>query len=168
MNIDQALDTKPWYKYPWTWLLIAIPVLTIIACIITIVLAVKSEDGLVSDDYYKDGLTINKSFERDQNALNLGLTSYVGLLPGDRSVLLQVNGQQLDLPLKLVFLHATRKEQDQAFSIKTLSRNQARVDIEPLAPGKWYIRLESESGKWRLKGQLIYPGQTEIELKPQV
>ncbi|HFD86432.1 MAG TPA: nitrogen fixation protein FixH, partial [Gammaproteobacteria bacterium] len=54
-SIDQTLDTKPWYQYPWTWFLIAVPLLTIIACIVTIVLAVKSSDGLVSDDYYKDG-----------------------------------------------------------------------------------------------------------------
>ena len=167
-SIDQTLDTKPWYQYPWTWFLIAVPLLTIIACIVTIVLAVKSSDGLVSDDYYKDGLTINKSFVRDKNAMKLGLSSFVGLLPGRDAVVLQVNGENLDLPLKLVFLHATRKDKDQSFEIKSLSHNQARVDIEPLVPGKWYVRLESEAGKWRLKGQLHIPGGTEVELLPRL
>ena len=171
MSIDQTLDTKPWYRYPWTWFLIAVPFLTIIACTVTIVLAVKSEDGLVSDDYYKDGLMINQSLDRDRKARELGLSSFVGLLPGDRSVVLQVNGDDINvaLPLKLVFLHATRKEHDQTFEIGTLSRNgQARIDIEALIPGKWYVQLESESGQWRLKGQMRYPGETDIALRPSV
>jgi len=167
MNIDQSVDTKPWYRYPWTWFLIAVPFLTIVACVITIVLAVKSEDGLVSDDYYKDGLMINQTLDRDRRAQALGLSSFVGLLPGDREVILQVNGERLDLPLKLVFLHATRKAHDQSFEIDSLSSaGQARINIEALIPGKWYVQLESEKGKWRLKGQLVYPRQTEVELLP--
>ncbi len=169
MSVDQTVDTKPWYRYPWTWFLIAVPFLTVVACTVTIVLAVKSEDGLVSDDYYKDGLMINQSLDRDRKAKALGLSSFVGLLPGDRSIVLQVNGEQLDLPLKLVFLHATRKEHDQSFEISSLSSaGQARVDIDELIPGKWYVQLESETGQWRLKGQLFYPRQTEVELLPGV
>ena len=167
MSIDQTLDTKPWYRYPWTWFLITVPLLTIIACIVTIVLAVKSEDGLVSDDYYKDGLMINQSLDRDHKAAELGISSFVGLLPGDRSLLLQVNGDNVTLPLKLVFLHATRKEHDQAFEITTLSpEGQARVDIDQLIPGKWYVQLESETDAWRLKGQMVYPGDSSLALKP--
>ena len=169
MSIDQTLDTKPWYRYPWTWFLIAVPFLTIVACIVTIVLAVKSEDGLVSDDYYKDGLMINQSLDRDRKAAELGLSSFVGLLPGDRSLVLQVNGGAVDMPLKLVFLHATRKEHDQSFEVSALSKDgQARIDIEPLIPGKWYVQLDSESGTWRLKGQMLYPQQTEVALAPGV
>ncbi len=169
MSIDQTLDTKPWYRYPWTWFLIAVPLLTIIACTITIVLAIKSEDGLVSDDYYKDGLMINQSLDRDRKAAELGISSFVGLLPGDRALVVQVNGGNIELPLKLVFLHATRKEHDQAFEIRTLSPNgQARVDIEQLIPGKWYVQLESEADAWRLKGQMVYPGETDIKLSPGV
>lgn len=169
MSIDQTLDTKPWYRYPWTWFLIAVPFLTVVACMVTIVLAIQSEDGLVSDDYYQDGLKINQSLDRDRKAAELGITSFVGLLPGDRSLVLQVNGDNVRPPLKLVFLHATRKQHDQALEIKTLSPGgQVRVDIDELIPGKWYVQLESEADAWRLKGKMMYPGDTNIALVPGV
>jgi hypothetical protein len=43
-------DYRPWYREPWPWVLIAIPVLTIIACGITLWLALANPDYLVVDD----------------------------------------------------------------------------------------------------------------------
>lgn len=167
MVTAQVLDTKPWYRYPWTWFLIAVPLLTIIACIVTIVLAVRSQDGLVSDDYYKDGLAINQSLERDRRAAERGLSAYMGLLPDGKSLVLQLNGDQIELPVKLAFLHATRQAHDQSIEISHLGANgQARADIDSLIPGKWYVQLESESGQWRLKGKLQYPQEEMVQLQP--
>ncbi|MEM7209241.1 MAG: FixH family protein [Pseudomonadota bacterium] len=53
-------DTTPWYKQFWPWAIIAIPATTVVACIIMITLAIKTDDGLVSGDYYREGLTINE------------------------------------------------------------------------------------------------------------
>lgn len=41
---------RPWYREPWPWVLIAIPALTIIACGITLWLALANPDYLVVDD----------------------------------------------------------------------------------------------------------------------
>lgn len=48
-HID-GLDTRPWYKEPWPWVLIAIPLLTIIACGYTFYLAVSHPDHLVIEE----------------------------------------------------------------------------------------------------------------------
>jgi hypothetical protein len=48
-HID-GLDTRPWYKEPWPWVLIAIPLLTIIACAYTLYLAVSNPDYLVVEE----------------------------------------------------------------------------------------------------------------------
>ena len=46
---------RPWYREPWPWVLIAIPVLTIIACGITLWLALANPDYLVVDeDQYRE------------------------------------------------------------------------------------------------------------------
>jgi hypothetical protein len=43
-------DFRPWYREPWPWVLIAIPVLTIVACGVTLWLALANPDYLVVDD----------------------------------------------------------------------------------------------------------------------
>ena len=63
----------PWYKYKLVWMIIAIPAASVIAGINMIYLAVNTDDGLVVDDYYKEGMAINQSLQRDKTAAELGL-----------------------------------------------------------------------------------------------
>ena len=70
MLIDSQI--VPWYKQRWPWLLIAGPAFVIIAGAVTVWLAVVSNDGLVVDDYYKQGLAVNQRLHRDQQASTLG------------------------------------------------------------------------------------------------
>ncbi len=48
-HID-GLDTHPWYKEPWPWVLIAIPLLTILASGYTFYLALSNPDYLVVEE----------------------------------------------------------------------------------------------------------------------
>jgi hypothetical protein len=41
---------RPWYREPWPWVLIAIPLLTVIASAITFWLAVSHPDYIVLDE----------------------------------------------------------------------------------------------------------------------
>lgn len=66
-------DNRPWYKERWPWLLMAGPAIVIVAGAVTVWLAVVSNDGLVTDDYYKQGLAVNQQLHRDHQAGNLGL-----------------------------------------------------------------------------------------------
>ena len=62
---QQALlhSTRPWFREPWVWLLIALPASAVLGGMVTIWIAVDSDDGLVVDDYYKRGLEINKKLD---------------------------------------------------------------------------------------------------------
>ena len=46
-KIDPA--SKPWYREPWPWILMAGPAIVVVAGIATAWLAVRSNDGLVED-----------------------------------------------------------------------------------------------------------------------
>ena len=48
------------------------PGLVVVAGIATAVIAFRGADGLVADDYYKQGLGINRQIARDQAARDLG------------------------------------------------------------------------------------------------
>jgi uncharacterized protein len=66
-------EGKPWYKEPWPWILMAGPGTVIVAGFITAWLAVVSFDGLVTDDYYKEGLAVNQRLQREHQAANMAL-----------------------------------------------------------------------------------------------
>jgi len=168
MPVYQDVDSKPWYKYFWPWVLIALPSTVVIASIITIVLAVRSSDGVVSDDYYKDGVAINQTFERDARAAERGLAAVVELASGGGRLHLTMDGKDIELPLKLSLLHATRKGLDQVMMIITLNFGQTELTVPPLAAGKWYVRIESDTGQWRLSGQVLLPQESRATLDPNV
>ncbi|MGB5604303.1 MAG: FixH family protein, partial [Gammaproteobacteria bacterium] len=65
----------PWYTYKIVWLVIAIPAASVFAGMFMIYLAVNTDDGLVVDDYYKEGMAINQSLLRDKTATKLGLSA---------------------------------------------------------------------------------------------
>jgi len=60
---------RPWYKEPWPWILIALPLITIIASFITLYLAISRPDYLVVDDQemqqVKAGLRAQDLAEKD-------------------------------------------------------------------------------------------------------
>jgi uncharacterized protein len=64
MQHTQALVHRPvpppWWKFGHVWLVIAGPVIVVIAGFITLYLAISSPDPVVSEDYYRQGIEINR------------------------------------------------------------------------------------------------------------
>ena len=63
MNKPAHTDTVVWYKQFWPWFLIILPLVVVIASLYTVYLAVSDPDPVIEDDYYHQGLTINKRIE---------------------------------------------------------------------------------------------------------
>ncbi len=70
-----SADSTPWHRQLWPWLLMLGPGLVLIAGAYTFWLAWSTDDGLVARDYYKRGLLINRTLQRDHNAAALHLTA---------------------------------------------------------------------------------------------
>src|SRR5512140_1636724 len=84
------MRAQPWYREPWPWILMAGPAAVVVAGFVTAWLAVRSDDGLVMDDYYKEGLAINKTIGRSETAERLGIHAELFLVDGRVRVLLDV------------------------------------------------------------------------------
>ncbi len=165
---NEVLDTEPWYKQFWPWVLIGLPGSVVIACMVTIVIAVKTQDGMVVDDYYKEGLAINQSLERDKNAAALGVSAILRLSPEADLFDLQLLGNAKPGPVRLQLLHATIANLDQSVDLKIVGNEVLSADIAPLRAGKWYLQLESAEGNWRISGQINFPKDKVSRLTPQV
>ena len=58
----------PWYRHLWPWLIIAPPAASVVAGLAMLWIAIASDDGLVTPDYYKQGIEINERLTRQQAA----------------------------------------------------------------------------------------------------
>ncbi len=62
-------DTKPWWQYGYVWLIIAGPLLVVIAGFVTLYLAISRPDPVVDEDYYRKGIEINKTLNAKRDSL---------------------------------------------------------------------------------------------------
>ena len=146
-------NNQPWYKERWPWILMAGPALVIVAGIITVWLAVISNDGLVSDDYYKQGLAVNQRLQRDHQAVKLGLSADLMRAGLNVRLLLTSDGMaKLPNAISLKLVHPTRAGQDQL--VQMVSEGQGFYDGKLAAglSGRWLISIEDPDGEWRLQG----------------
>lgn len=157
----------PWYRQFWPWFIIALPLTAVIASIATLIIAAHNPDGLVVDDYYKEGLTINATLERDRQAQALGLSGLVRV-DAARLVLTLTSSsdpvQGRDLELRMI--HPTRPHLDRALQLRRESGNQWSAALDAIAPGRWHVQVESPSGNWRLTGRIALPDQQQALLAP--
>jgi hypothetical protein len=110
------IAARPWYREPWPWILAAGPFIVVIAAFYTAWLAVKSNDGLVTDDYYRKGLSANQTIARSEQAIRLGLVAGVRIAEGTLSVRLRASDNRFVMPptLMVTVSHPTRAGLDQS------------------------------------------------------
>ena len=53
--------TAPWWKFGYVWLIVAGPAIVVVASFVTFYLAVTRPDPVVTEDYYRKGMEINKT-----------------------------------------------------------------------------------------------------------
>jgi len=166
--IEQTVKT-PWYRQPWVWMLIAIPGSSVVVGFTLYYLAVVSFDGMVVDDYYKEGMEINRVLRRDHRAAEMKLSADLHLNTATHRVRLQLaykHGFEPPIRLTLQFLHATRAGFDQQVALVHQGHGLYIGVLPALRPGSWY--LEVGDPQWRLSGELLKAGDKQARLKPAV
>jgi len=165
MNV-KALS-QPWYKEPWPWMLMMGPGLVIIAGIITVWLAVRSFDGVVEDDYYKQGLTVNQRIHRDKLAQQLGLSAEV-MRNGEniRLFLSSTTGMPLPQQVTLRLVHPTRGGVDQSVILESSSGGYFSGRLTADISGRWHVFIEDQDLTWRLQGDWQTNADAPLRLLP--
>lgn len=59
---------KPWWNFGYVWLIIAGPLIVVIASFVTLYLALTLPDPVI-DDYYRKGIEINKTLDAQRDAM---------------------------------------------------------------------------------------------------
>jgi hypothetical protein len=137
---------NPWYKEPWTWIVMTPPAVAVVAGIATIWIAAAGADGLVAEDYYKQGLGINKVIAREERAHSLGITAALEMQDGRIRVRLAGAAPPA---LFVQLAHRTRAGFDQRLRLAPVA-GAYEADLAPLAPGGWRASIEDPRGDWRI------------------
>ena len=160
-------DTLPWYKQFWPWFLISLPGSVVIAAIITINIAFKTSDGLVSDEYYKEGLAIYRDADSATKAYDLGIAGDLDYDADTGSLDLVLDKPLENAPQQLVLeiFHPTRKNHDQLLQLTTVDNQRYVGRAEPLAAANWKLELHPIEKDWRVTGRMLVPGSGEARLE---
>ena len=161
----ESSEQKPWYKHRWPWLLMLGPGIVVIAGAITIWLAVVSNDGLVSDDYYKQGLAVNQRLHRDSTAGALGLKADL-MRSGQQIRLMLTAEESVKLPDELVvkIMHPTQAGNDQSVKLKSDAPGFYGGVLAADIGGRWHVSIEDPAGQWRLQSDWEAGAQEALRL----
>lgn len=162
-----AEQNKPWYQYPLVWMMIAIPFSAVIMGVIMIWLAVDTDDGLVADDYYKQGLEINRDISRDKRSTELGLNAVINFDNTARLIKMEFEKGQLQAypqNFKLHLQHATRENSDIYVTLNHGMTNQYIGNLkQSISEGVWYFEIADAD--WKLNARSHIHAENIIQLR---
>jgi len=149
---DSTTASRPWYREPWPWLLMAGPAIVVVAGFITLYYAITSFDGLVADDYYKRGLTVNQDLSRRDRAAALGINATLIHDAPNRRVTVAFAGTP-DSPasITLRLTHPTRAGSDQRLTLNRVAPRRYEGPLLLPALSKWNVQLDGAD--WSLVGE---------------
>lgn len=142
---------RPWYKEPYVWMLIGIPLSSVIVGTFFITISVINKDTLVRDNYYKDGLAYNQELQWDKKAkaLDIRLEMQVN---GNELHLQVINSRQvLPSTLKVTLGHPTIPTKDRESHLQLTTDKRYIGFIEPTEDGRYYLLIESLEQQWRIR-----------------
>lgn len=165
MTADKHTPRKPWYREPWPWLIMSGPAIVVVAGVATAIIAFRGADGLVADDYYKQGLGINRQIARDEAARTLGIAGEVRLDGNMVRVTLRSTAALPDR-VTLRFAHHSRASEDRIVHLARRGEGAYEAPLPDLPPGRW--RTIVETAQWRVAALLDTRTGNSAALEPGV
>jgi hypothetical protein len=153
MNAATGTTSRAWYREPLVWLVAAIPALTVVAGLATVVIAGSNADAVVVDDFRKEGIAINRDPARDEAAERLGVAARLSDANGALTVQLESGRAEAPRRLVAILSHATRAELDRMVTLEAAGDGRYVVPMAPLARGHWYVEITPVDRAWRLTGE---------------
>jgi hypothetical protein len=162
-------QSKPWHKHPLVWMMIAIPFSAVIMGVVMIWLALDTDDGLVADDYYKQGLEINDVISLDRKATELKLSAVINFDSTGKVINFEFDKGLLESypdTLQLNFQHATHAGSDVHVVLNHGIDDQYIGYLQQvISEGVWYF--EVSDADWKLNARNYVRAKNVIQLQSE-
>jgi hypothetical protein len=129
------------------WLVAAGPLAVLVAGAATIWIAFASADGLVAEDYYKQGLGINRVLAREDAARARGISAQVVF--SEKRLTVHLQGEKPEA-LFAHLAHATRAGHDVRLRLAPTAPGVYEADAPDLPAGRWRVVIEDPRATWRI------------------
>ena len=166
--MEASVVNKPWYGQVWPWVLILIPFTAVVFGFVMFYLATVYRDDLITDTYYKDGMSINRRLMMDRTAQSLGIDARLkNISEGEVTFTIQ---NATDSAIQLSLFHVSSSEEDREVALvpeEGYDYSTSDSEIEKLLTtrGVWYLELKGTDSNWRLRKRVVTP-LIEVEMKP--
>jgi len=145
--------SQRWYREPWPWFLMLGPAVVVVARFATMAVAFRTNDTLVADDYYREGLGINRTMSREEHASDLRIAARVLFNDDRRRVHVMLSPvDPAPRALRLTLLHGARASDDQVIMLGAIAPGFYAGTLREPPAGVWQLRLEDGEGTWRIMG----------------
>lgn len=130
----------------WFWIAMTPLFVVVIVTVSMAIFAFRQADDRVIDDYYKQGRMINKRFEAEKAAMDLGVQGKINFDMASYEVFIDLDAKVLPKKLLLTFSHPMDSAEDQTISLVPGNSGGYRADLNRHYSGRWYLILSAEAG----------------------
>ncbi len=127
------------------------PAIALVGGAVTAWIAFSTKDSLVADDYYKQGLAINKVLRKEEAARARGISAEIGL-SGNR-LTIRLTGDAPEV-LFVQLAHATLAGHDMRLRLARGPAGAYEASLPPLPPGHWRVLVDDAKGDWRIAKEI--------------
>jgi hypothetical protein len=166
--MTDTVENKPWYKHPWLWFLIAIPVVSVTLSFTMLFVAINHKDSEVEGDWRKNKKAIQENFHRETYASALSIHALLSINNNQLSIKISspypLDKEALPKQLNVVFSHPTHENKDVRFVLNQQSNGDYQASITQAISGRYY--LDINTSVWRLKETVEMPLVAPLTIKP--
>ncbi|MEH6590875.1 MAG: FixH family protein [Halioglobus sp.] len=165
MNNPAHTDTLPWYRQFWPWFLIMLPASVVVAGLTTVYIAHEGADDLVIDEYYKNGLAINRQLEKIERASTAGIAAELEF--SAHSVAVTISGDVTAEKLNLTLSHPLEADRDFLVVLTRIEPGFYAAVLEQAIFSRWHWSLENQDQpRWRLDGTVNLDSASNDSVSP--
>ena len=162
-----------WYKEPWMLIVLGGPLIVVIAGLLTFYLAWHGADQVITKDYYKQGINIDKDIQRDAKASEYKLSGTLQLNSATGKITLNLQGENLPPASVLLTIssksHTSEFEAQQKISLSQMApgiyEGLLKIQTKIESNGIWYAKIEAAD--WRLTADWPNPLLNSLQLNAQ-
>lgn len=151
----------PWYKEPMVLLVAGIPLIAVFWGVVMLKLAFGTKDSLVSDSYYKDGVSYTENMEVAEKAKRLQIQA--DAIFSDNEISLTLGGYLDEKPqtLQLQLIHPTLQDKDVTVLMQLMPDGTYKGVNEVVLPSRRHLWLQSPEQGWRVRTtEILEAGKT--------
>lgn len=154
-------------REPMLWLVVAIPLLTVVAGVATVVIAAQGPPDRMDADVRRVAQMQTSDLAPDLAAAARGIAAELEVERRDGSLALRLTGVGDAAGLQLWLRHPGDARRDLRADLQPLGDDRYRAQPGALGDGPWNLSLTGEDGAWRLSGRLA-GGADHATLQPAV